>query len=84
MTLSNIATHIGLAELDSDHCRAICDEIGARLALVLQPETAALPSRIAKLLDQLALRDHVEDAPSIAPSLEDMRTMEPSAIEAGL
>jgi hypothetical protein len=72
-------TNIKLAELDSDHCRAICDEIGARLALVLQPETANLPSRIAKLLDQLALLDHVEDAPSISPSLEDTRTMRPAA-----
>ena len=78
------ATNIQLAELDSDHCRAICDEIGARLALVLQPATADLPSRIAELLDQLALLDHIEDAPSISPSLEDMRTMRPSAIEAGL
>jgi hypothetical protein len=78
------ATNIQLAELDSDHCRAICDEIGARLALVLRPETADLPSRIAELLDQLALLDHIEDAPSISPSLEDMRTMRPSAIEAGL
>lgn len=77
------ATNIQLAELDSDHCRAICDEIGARLALVLQPETD-LPSRIAELLDQLALLDHIEDAPSISPSLEDTRTMRPSAIEAGL
>ena len=78
------ATNIKLAELDSDHCRAICDEIGARLALVLRPETADLPPRIAELLDQLALLDHIEDAPSISPSLEDMRTMPPSAIEAGL
>jgi hypothetical protein len=78
------ATNIQLAELDSDHCRAICDEIGARLALILQPETADLPSRIAKLLDRLALLDHIEDAPSISPSLEDMLTIEPSTIEAGL
>ena len=78
------ATNIQLAELDSDHCRAICDEIGARLALVLRPETADLPPRIAELLDQLALLDHIEDAPSISPSLEDVRTMRPSAIEAGL
>ena len=78
------ATHIRLAELDSDHCRAICEEIGARLALVLPPATADLPSRIAELLDQLARLDHIEDAPSIAPSLEDMRTVEPSAIEVGL
>jgi hypothetical protein len=55
--------------LDSKHCRAICEEIGERLALVLRP-TAELPPRLKDLLDQLALLDH--DAPSIAPSVEDM------------
>jgi hypothetical protein len=56
------------------HCRAICDEVGARLALVLRPATPDLPPRLAELLDRLALMDH--DAPSIAPSIEDMVTLE--------
>jgi hypothetical protein len=57
-------------ELGSKHCRAICEEIGERLALVLRPVTSELPPRIKRLLDQLALLDH--DAPSVAPSLDDM------------
>jgi hypothetical protein len=40
--------------------------------LVLRPDTSDLPPRLAELLDRLALLDH--DAPSIAPSLEDMVT----------
>jgi hypothetical protein len=54
--------------LGSEHYRAICDEIGARLAFALRPATSDLPPRIVGLLNRLALLDH--DAPSIAPSLE--------------
>jgi hypothetical protein len=63
-----------ISALAPKHCRAICDEIGERLALVLRPATSDLPPRIAELLDRLALQDH--DAPSIAPSIEDMVTLE--------
>jgi hypothetical protein len=56
--------------LDSRHCRAICNEIGERLALVLRPDTPELPPRLAALLQRLALLD--DDAPSIVPSLDDM------------
>ena len=55
--------------LSSKHCRAICDEIGERLALVLRPATE-LPPRLKELLDRLALLDH--EAPSIVPSIEEM------------
>ena len=54
--------------LGSEHYRAICDEIGARLAFALRPATSDLPPRIAGLLNRLVLLDH--DDPSIAPSLE--------------
>ena len=57
-------------ELGSRHCRAICEEIGERLAVVLPPPSSELPPRLKELLDRLALLDH--DAPSIAPSLDDM------------
>ena len=39
--------------LSSKHCRAICEEIGERLALVLRPETE-LPPSLAELLERLA------------------------------
>jgi len=58
-----------VSNLDSKHCRAICEEVGERLALILQP-TTELPPRLQDLLDRLALLDY--DAPSIVPSMEDM------------
>lgn len=61
------------ANLGSKHCRAICEEIGERLALVLRPATE-LPPRLRDLLDRLALLDHA--APSIVPDIEDMVTLE--------
>ncbi len=78
--MSGISTTTGkqFASLGSDHCRAICDETGASLALVLQPATSdELPPRIAELLDKLALLDYV-DAPSISPSLDDMTAFAPA------
>jgi len=58
-----------LAILDSAHCRAICEEVGERLALMMRPATE-LPPRLKDLLDRLARLDH--DAPSIVPDIEDM------------
>jgi hypothetical protein len=55
--------------LSSRHCRAICEEIGERLAMTLRPP-AELPTRLADLLARLAQLDH--DAPSIVPDIEDM------------
>jgi hypothetical protein len=60
--------------LGPEHYRAICDEIGARLAPILRPVTSAPSPRIAELLHELACLDH--DAPSIAPSIEDMEPLE--------
>ena len=58
-------------QIDGVHCRAICDEIGERLRMMLRPETAALPVRLQILLDRLA--DQERDlAPSIVPDLDDM------------
>ena len=39
-------------QIDSVHCRAICDEIGDRLRMMLRPEKAALPVRLQILLDR--------------------------------
>jgi hypothetical protein len=64
--------------LGPEHYRAICDEIGARLAQVLRPTTLAPSPRIAELLDKLACLDH--DAPSIAPSVEEMEPLEEMSI----
>jgi hypothetical protein len=58
-------------EIDSSHCRAICDEVGEHLRRILDREATALPPRLQLLLERLAEQDLVE-APSIAPSIDDM------------
>lgn len=66
------------SQIDSLHARAICDEIGERLGLMLRPETAPLPVRLQVLLDRLADQDR-ELAPSIVPDLDDM-VRQPAAV----
>jgi hypothetical protein len=61
-------------QIDSVHCRAICEEIGYRLSRFLKTETSDLPPQLNLLLDQLRQRD--QDSPSIAPSLEEMKLLE--------
>jgi hypothetical protein len=57
--------------IDHDHCRAICDEIGARLRVILKRETTDIPEYLQSLLSRFA--DMESDlSPSIAPSIEDM------------
>jgi hypothetical protein len=58
-------------QIDSSHCRAICDEIGQRLRVILDGESPAMPRRLQMLLDRLAEQDLVP-APSLAPSMDDM------------
>ena len=56
-------------DLDRTHCRAICDEVGERLRVVLKvPE---MPSYLCRLVDRLAELDR-ETSPSIVPSIDDM------------
>ena len=43
--------------IDSAHCRAICDEIGERLRIMLDREATGLPVRLQLLLAQLAAQD---------------------------
>jgi hypothetical protein len=57
--------------IDSGHCRAICDEIGDRLRIMLDKEACALPPRLQMLVDRLAELDR-EQAPSIVPAIDEM------------
>ncbi len=57
-------------QIDSGHCRAICDEIGERLRYLLDKEASELPPRLRLLMDRLAELDRVR-APSIVPAMED-------------
>jgi len=58
-------------QLDSGHCRAICEEIGERLRIVLDREAGEIPQRLRLLLDRLAELD-AEQAPSIVPAMDDL------------
>ena len=53
--------------IDSLHSRAICDEIGYRLRILLQREALELPPSLRALLDRFAELDSVA-SPSIVPS----------------
>jgi hypothetical protein len=60
-------------QIDGKHARAICDEIGERLRVRLKHDMpAALPPRLQELIERLAAADH-DTAPSIVPSLDDLR-----------
>lgn len=66
--------------IDAAHARAICDEIGDRLGIMLRRlGTHELPPRLKYLMDQLAQRDD-EASPSIVPRLDDMLIRQTSAI----
>jgi hypothetical protein len=58
-------------QIDSGHCRAICDEIGDRLRILLDKESGEVPQRLRMLIDRLAELDR-EQAPSIVPAMDDM------------
>src|SRR4051794_4364056 len=54
--------------LDHSHCRAICEEIGERLRLLLKPTASDIPPRLRALMDRLA---DLDEAPSIVPSIDE-------------
>ena len=58
-------------QIDSGHCRAICDEIGDRLRILLDKEAGEIPQRLRMLIDRFAEFDSVP-APSIVPAMDDM------------
>ena len=58
-------------QINSGHCRAICDEIGDRLRILLDKEPGEVPQRLRLLIDRLAELDG-HQAPSIVPAMDDM------------
>jgi hypothetical protein len=58
-------------QIDSLHCRAICDEIGARLSQILDREMTPLPPRLQVLMLRLASQD-LAGSRSIAQSTGEM------------
>ena len=77
LLVSRMSGRASSIHIDSVHCRAISEEIGYRLDLVLRKENPELPPRLKMLLDRLRLQD-MEAAPSLAPSLDDMVPLETS------
>jgi hypothetical protein len=57
--------------MDSGHCRAVCDEIGDRLRILLDKDAGEIPQRLRLLIDRLAELDG-QRAPSIVPAMDDM------------
>jgi hypothetical protein len=58
-------------QIDSGHCRAICDEVGDRLRILLDKEACEIPPQLRLLVDRLAELDG-RQAPSIVPAMDDM------------
>ena len=62
------AGRTALKPVDSEHCRAICDEIGYRLRDILDRDAHAPSPYLLRLVSRLGELD----APSIVPSIEDI------------
>jgi hypothetical protein len=60
------------AHIDSEHCRAICDEVGYRLRSILGQDVQKLPAYLLQLLSRLEDQEACMPSPSIVPSTEDM------------
>jgi hypothetical protein len=56
--------------LDRTHCRAICDEVGERLRIILA-RGAEMPPQLRRLVARLDELDRVT-SPSIVPTFEDL------------
>jgi hypothetical protein len=64
-------------QIDADHSRAICLEIGERLGELMRRDAACeLPARLRDLMERLAEADR-ETSPSLVPCLEDMTQQAP-------
>jgi len=46
-------------QIDSEHCRAICDEIGERFRGIFGREASEVPLHLKLLINQLADQDHM-------------------------
>ncbi len=57
-------------QLDPTHCRAICDEIGERLRIMLDRDATALPPRLQVLMLRLAAQD-LAGSPAVAADIDE-------------
>lgn len=63
-----MSTRIATIQIDEEHSRAICAEIGDRLRIALG-EPLPIPPNLARLIERLSELDH-HDSPSLVPSIE--------------
>ncbi len=68
--------------LESQHSRAICDEIGERLRDVLGRDVPEIPPYLRRLVERFAELER-GPSPSIAPSSNEMNPGVPAAEPAG-
>jgi hypothetical protein len=61
-----MSTGLANIQMDEEHVRAICAEIGDRLRIALG-EPLPTPLNLARLIDRLS---DLDDSPSIVPSME--------------
>jgi hypothetical protein len=57
-------------QIDSSHCRAICEEIGDRLRIMLDRNATTLPPRLQVLMLRLAAQD-LAGSRSIAAAIDE-------------
>jgi hypothetical protein len=57
-------------QIDPAHGRAICDEIGERLRMILDREATALPPRLQVLMLRLAAQD-LAGSPAVAAAIDE-------------
>jgi hypothetical protein len=65
-----MSTRLATIQMDEEHSRAICAEIGDRLRIALG-EPTPIPPDLARLIARLDELDH-HDSPSIVPSVENI------------
>jgi hypothetical protein len=61
---------IAYIQIDEEHSRAICAEIGDRLRIALG-EPLSIPPNLTGLIERLSELDH-HDSPSLVPSTENV------------
>ena len=54
----------------TEHARAICEEIGARLGCALKGDYTILPPKLRELVDQLDVLEH--HSSSLVPPMKDL------------
>jgi hypothetical protein len=66
---------MSMDRISSEHCRAICDEVGQRLRQYIDRTSDTPPPKLLELIRKFEVREL--EAPSLVPALEDMAASAP-------